>query len=246
MDPKKTIFNNLWLEEEEFKPWLRKDNSDINGAYCVFCKKCFCLNNMERKALTNHSVSIKHCKTVSAKKLIHISMSAGGASIDIIKTMFPDSDIATNIKLQGTKITYTRYYNSAFLGHTTSNDLLKALKMSLESLDLHRILKISMDGPNVIKWYMKEGGFWELPPTQALDITQIKDDAEYGYILEVDVVYPKQLNDNHNDFPFLPENKCPPNSKFTVNLKQAIVNGLKVKKVHKVLRFSQSRWMAPI
>lgn len=36
-------------------------------------------------------------------------MSAGGASIDIIKTMFPDSDIATNIKLQGTKITYTRY-----------------------------------------------------------------------------------------------------------------------------------------
>lgn len=71
MDPKKTIFNNLWLEEEEFKPWLRKDNSDINGAYCVFCKKCFCLNNMERKALTNHSVSIKHCKTVSAKKLMY-------------------------------------------------------------------------------------------------------------------------------------------------------------------------------
>ncbi len=94
-----------------------------------------------------------------------------------------------------------------------------------------------------------------------IDITQIKDDAEYGYILEVDVIYPKQLHDNHNDFPFLPENKCPPNSKvkkllttleskfnYVVhyrNLKQAIVNGLKVKKVHRILRFSQSRWMAP-
>jgi len=32
---KKTIFNNLWLEEEEFKPWLRKDNYDINCGYCV-------------------------------------------------------------------------------------------------------------------------------------------------------------------------------------------------------------------
>ncbi|XP_050064242.1 uncharacterized protein LOC126553102 [Aphis gossypii] len=94
-----------------------------------------------------------------------------------------------------------------------------------------------------------------------IDITQIEDDAEYGYILEVDVIYPKQLHDNHNDFPFLPENKCPPNSKvkkllttleskfnYVVhyrNLKQAIVNGLKVKKVHRILRFSQSRWMAP-
>jgi len=132
-------------------------------------------------------------------------MSAGGASIDIIKTMFPDSDIAANMKLQRTKLTYTivhglarffmtelidiikrvscftisfdeslnkiaekeqldvyirfwddnanevscRYYNSAFLGHTTSNDLLKALKMSLEPLDLQRLLQISMDGPNV-------------------------------------------------------------------------------------------------
>ncbi|KAF0752007.1 Uncharacterized protein FWK35_00012627, partial [Aphis craccivora] len=94
-----------------------------------------------------------------------------------------------------------------------------------------------------------------------IDITQIKDDAEYGYILEVDVIYPKQLHDNHNDFPFLPENKCPHNSKvkkllttleskfnYVVhyrNLKQAIVNGLKVKKVHRILHFSQSRWMAP-
>ncbi|KAE9522117.1 hypothetical protein AGLY_017505 [Aphis glycines] len=94
-----------------------------------------------------------------------------------------------------------------------------------------------------------------------IDITQIEDDAEYGYILEVDVIYPKQLHDNHNDFPFLPKNKCPPNSKvkkllttleskfnYVVhysNLKQAIVNGLKVKKVHRILRFLQSRCMAP-
>ncbi|KAL4123344.1 hypothetical protein QTP88_015541 [Uroleucon formosanum] len=95
----------------------------------------------------------------------------------------------------------------------------------------------------------------------SIDITQIENDAEYGYILEVDVIYPNRLHQYHSDFPFLPENKCPPNSKvkkllttleskfnYVVhyrNLKQAIANGLKVKKVHRILRFSQSKWMAP-
>ncbi|KAL4088781.1 hypothetical protein QTP88_023865 [Uroleucon formosanum] len=93
------------------------------------------------------------------------------------------------------------------------------------------------------------------------DITRIENNAEYGYILEVDVIYPNRLHQYHSDFPFLPENKCPPNSKVKKllttleskfnyvlhyrNLKQAIANGLKVKKVHRILRFSQSKWMAP-
>ncbi|KAL4092443.1 hypothetical protein QTP88_026944 [Uroleucon formosanum] len=95
----------------------------------------------------------------------------------------------------------------------------------------------------------------------SIDITRIENYAEYGYILEVDVIYPNRLHQYHSDFPFLPENKCPPNSKvkkllttleskfnYVVhyrNLKQAIANGLKVKKVHRILRFSQSKWMAP-
>jgi len=37
-----------------------------------------------------------------------------------------------------------------------------------------------------------------------------------GYILEVDIEYPKHQHKNHNDFPFLPFNECPPNSKYWV------------------------------
>ncbi|XP_060855504.1 uncharacterized protein LOC132933207 [Metopolophium dirhodum] len=93
-----------------------------------------------------------------------------------------------------------------------------------------------------------------------IDVTKIADDSEVGYILEVDIEYPKHLNKYHNDFPFLPFNECPPNSKVEKllttlspkknyivhykNLKQAISHGLKVVKIHRAIRFSQSKWMA--
>ncbi|XP_060855588.1 uncharacterized protein LOC132933299 [Metopolophium dirhodum] len=93
-----------------------------------------------------------------------------------------------------------------------------------------------------------------------IDVTKIPDDSEVGYILEVDIEYPKHLHKTHNDFPFLPFNECPPNSKVEKllttlsskknyivhykNLKQAISHGLKVVKIHRAIRFLQKKWMA--
>ncbi|KAE9522107.1 hypothetical protein AGLY_017495 [Aphis glycines] len=95
----------------------------------------------------------------------------------------------------------------------------------------------------------------------SLDVTKIDDDAPIGYILEVDVDYPEKLHDDHCDLPFLPQNSCPPNTKInklltTLNnkknfvvhywlLKQAINNGLKLVKIHKIIKFTQSKWLAP-
>lgn len=48
----------------------------------------------------------------------------------------------------------THYYSSAFLGHTTSRDLIQAFKIELKDLNLKKLLQISMDGPNVnIKFF---------------------------------------------------------------------------------------------
>ncbi|KAF0753369.1 Uncharacterized protein FWK35_00013097 [Aphis craccivora] len=47
----------------------------------------------------------------------------------------------------------------------------------------------------------------------AQNVTKTADDYKVGYISEVDVDYPKNLHKTHNDFPFLPLNKCPPNYK---------------------------------
>ncbi|XP_008178595.1 uncharacterized protein LOC103307910 [Acyrthosiphon pisum] len=90
-----------------------------------------------------------------------------------------------------------------------------------------------------------------------IDVTKIPDDSEVGYILEVDIEYPKHLHKTHNDFPFLPFNECPPNSKVEKllttlsskknyivhykNLKQAISHGLKVVKIHRAIRFLQKK-----
>ena len=67
--------------------------------------------------------------------------------------------------------------------------------------------------------------------------------------------YPKKLHENHNELPFLTETmkigrveKLVPNLKdkkrYVVHIKaldQALTHGLKLKKVHRVIEFQQSR-----
>ena len=69
--------------------------------------------------------------------------------------------------------------------------------------------------------------------------------------------YPKELHENHNELSFLVERmkigreeKLVPNLKdkkgYVVHIKaldQALKHGLKLKKVHRVIEFQQSRWM---
>ena len=78
-----------------------------------------------------------------------------------------------------------------------------------------------------------------------------------GYLLDVDVKYPKELHENHNELPFLVEKmkirreeKLVPNLKhkkrYVVHIKaldQVLRHGLKLKKVHDVIKFRQSKWI---
>ena len=80
-----------------------------------------------------------------------------------------------------------------------------------------------------------------------------------GYIFEVDVKYPKKLHELHSDLPFLPEkmeiNKCKilvsnlySKKKYVAHintLKQALNHGLKLKKIHRVIKFNQEAWLKP-
>ena len=43
----------------------------------------------------------------------------------------------------------------------------------------------------------------------------VDDNASIGYILEVDLDYPSEIHDEHNDLPFCPEHIKPPGSKQT-------------------------------
>ena len=79
-------------------------------------------------------------------------------------------------------------------------------------------------------------------------------------ILEVDLEYPENLHDLHNDYPFCPERvKCKngvekliPNlndkTKYVIhykNLIQCLRAGIKLKKIHSGIKFVESEWMKP-
>ena len=90
-------------------------------------------------------------------------------------------------------------------------------------------------------------------------IKNYNENNDKGYILEVDVRYPKRLHELHCDLPFLSErmevSKC---KKLVCNLfskkryvaqlnalKQALNHGLKLKKLHRVIEFNQKEWLKP-
>ena len=90
-------------------------------------------------------------------------------------------------------------------------------------------------------------------------IKNYDENSDKGYILEVDVEYPKNICMLHNDLAFLPErmkiNKCNKftcavqNKKYCVihirALKQALNHGLKLTMVHRIIQFDQEAWLKP-
>ena len=88
-------------------------------------------------------------------------------------------------------------------------------------------------------------------------IKKYDENSDKGYILEADIDYPKDLHNLQSDLPFLPEimkiNKCTKlactvqyKEKYVIHivaLKQALNNGLRLKKVHRVIEFRQEAWL---
>ena len=88
-------------------------------------------------------------------------------------------------------------------------------------------------------------------------IKNYNEEGDVGYLLVVDIEYPKTLRMLHSDFPFLPDrmkvNKvkklvCNVTDKenysiYIVALKQALNHGLKIMRVHSVISFRQEAWL---
>ena len=84
-------------------------------------------------------------------------------------------------------------------------------------------------------------------------IKKYDENSDKGYFLEVDIEYPKTLFNSQKDLSFLPERKkvekveklissIEDKEKYVIHiraLKQALNNGLKLKKVHRVIKFNQ-------
>ena len=138
-----------------------------------------------------------------------------------------------------------------------------------------------LDANNLYGWAMSQ----PLPTGEFkwVDIENLKQEARelkrttdkmvrnsnhgYGYVLEMDVKYPRELHDHHNNLPFMCEKirvkgpaetravphgveKLVPNlhdkKKYVIHakaLKQALDHGLVLERIHRVIQFKQSAWM---
>ena len=103
---------------------------------------------------------------------------------------------------------------------------------------------------------LPSGGFkWvDVNPNE---ISELATRADKGYILEVDVSYPKELHNPHNDLPFMFERmeingveKLVPNLRdkksYVIHiqvLNQALQHGLRLDRIHRAIAFDQLPWL---
>ncbi|XP_015606104.1 uncharacterized protein LOC107272932, partial [Cephus cinctus] len=92
-----------------------------------------------------------------------------------------------------------------------------------------------------------------------LHICNIPDDSFTGYILEVHIEHPIELQELHRDLTLCPDQYTPPrsnklklmttllpNERYIIhyrNLKQCLTLDMKLTKIHRVLKFRQSLWL---
>ena len=123
-----------------------------------------------------------------------------------------------------------------------------------------------LDANNLYCWAMSQklpvyGFKWVVDKSRINEefIKNYDENNDKGYILEVDVKYPKKSHDIHRDLPFLPKrmkfDKCKKlvcnlrnKNKYVVHiksLKQALDHGLKLKKIHRIIEFNQEARLKP-
>ena len=116
-----------------------------------------------------------------------------------------------------------------------------------------------LDANNLYGWAMSQ----PLPTGECRwikcdgNIEEMANNIDYGYLLEVDVSYPKKLHDLQNDLPFMCTKmringveKLIPNlhykRKYLIHictLKQALDHGPVLERIHRCIEFKQSPWM---
>ncbi|KAL6416777.1 hypothetical protein ACFW04_014854 [Cataglyphis niger] len=119
------------------------------------------------------------------------------------------------------------------------------------------------DVNNLYGWAMCQSLPYEdfrwIEDVSSVDLMSVMPNSPIGYILEVDLAYPSKLHDSHADLPFWLTRDKPPGKRQDKllamlydkrryvthyrNLQQCVKHGLRVTRIHKILRFEQTPWL---
>ena len=194
----------------------------------------------------------------------------------------------TNIKLElMTDIDMFQFIENGMRGGVSyiANQYGNANNKYMKKYDEKALSKYIMylDANNLYGWamsqYLPTGNFKWMTDKEIskIDLGKYKADGKKGLIPEVDLEYPQELHDIHNDYPVAPEKVKVSNNmlsayckkiaeKYNIsiglvrkliptlrdkkeyvlhyrNLQLYLDLGLKIKKVHQVLKFDQSPWL---
>ena len=156
----------------------------------------------------------------------------------------------------GISIISNRYgeANNKYMGNRFNKNELSKYLMYLDANNLYGSAMSEKLPIHSFKW-LSSGEMEKLFNNRVVQIWE-----KTPCILEVDLEYPEDLHDLHNDYPFCPERveckngveKLIPNlrnkTKYVIhykNLIQCLKAGLKLKKIHRGIKFIESEWMKP-
>ena len=144
--------------------------------------------------------------------------------------------------------------NNKYMGKSFNKNELSKYLMYLDANNLYGSAMSEKLPIHSFKW-LTSGEMEKLFNNQVVQVWE-----KTPCILEVDLEYPENLHDLHNDYPFCPERveckngveKLIPNlrnkTKYVIhykNLIQCLKAGLKLKKIHIGIKFIESEWMKP-
>ena len=156
----------------------------------------------------------------------------------------------------GISIITNRYgeANNKYMGNRFNKNKLSKYLMYLDANNLYGSAMSEKLPIHSFKW-LSSGEMEKLFNNRVVQIWE-----KTPCILEVDLEYPEDLHDLHNDYPFCPERieckngveKLIPNlrdkTKYVIhykNLIQCLKAGLKLKKIHRGIKFIESAWLKP-
>ena len=156
----------------------------------------------------------------------------------------------------GISIISNRYgeANNKYMGNRFNKNKLSKYLMYLDANNLYGSAMSEKLPTHGFKW-LTSGEMEKLFDNRVVQVWE-----KTPCILEVDLEYPENLHDLHNDYPFCPERveckngveKLIPNlrnkTKYVIhykNLIQCLKAGLKLKKIHRGIKFIESEWMKP-